>query len=122
MSAHHIPICLSQDIVGKVLVLLKCLPISQTIEVGLLKAKTTSPRSTAGKSKGFISAIVAAPVFILLPATFILPTQRDGEVLERKVLCMPIAHRQALLNQTTSLSSLVTVSDRGQSSMERRQA
>ncbi|KAM7108562.1 uncharacterized protein J5F26_004985 [Ciconia maguari] len=121
LSAQHMPICVSQDTVGEVLVSLKCLLISQRIEVGLLKAKTTSPRSTADKSKGFISAIVADPVFILLPATFILPTQRDGEVLERKVPCMPIATQQALLNQTTSLSSLVTVCDRGHS-MERRQA
>ncbi|XP_009817561.2 synaptotagmin-2-like [Gavia stellata] len=37
----------TKDVVGEVLVSLKCLPISQRIEVGLLKAKTTSPRSTA---------------------------------------------------------------------------
>ncbi|XP_035395119.1 synaptotagmin-5-like [Cygnus atratus] len=37
----------TKDIVGEVLVSLKCLPISQRIEVGLLKAKTTPPRSTA---------------------------------------------------------------------------
>lgn len=112
MSAHHMPIRFSQDVVGEVLVSLKCLPISQRIEVGLLKAKTTSPRSTAENSKVFISVIVATPVFILLPATFTLPTQRDGEVLERKVPYMPIAPQPALLNQTTGLSSLVTVSDR----------
>ncbi|NXN51039.1 SYT11 protein, partial [Rynchops niger] len=40
----------TKDIVGEVLVSLKCLPISQRIEVGLLKAKTTSPRSTAEKN------------------------------------------------------------------------
>ncbi|KAM9278141.1 LOW QUALITY PROTEIN: uncharacterized protein RDI95_008363 [Morus bassanus] len=37
----------TKDIVGEVLVLLKCLPISQRIEVGLLETKTTSPHSTA---------------------------------------------------------------------------
>ncbi|NXT59674.1 SYT9 protein, partial [Pluvianellus socialis] len=37
----------TKDTVGEVLVSLKCLPISQRIEVGLLKAITTSPRSTA---------------------------------------------------------------------------
>lgn len=103
MSAHHMPICFSQDIVGEVLVSLKCLPMSQRIEVGLLKAKTTSPQSTEEKSKGFICAIVPAPVFILLPVTFILPTQRDEEVLERKVPCMPITPQQVLLNQTMSI-------------------
>ncbi|XP_075019923.1 synaptotagmin-12-like [Calonectris borealis] len=40
----------TKDIVGEVLVSLKCLPISQRIEVGLLKAKTTFPRSTADKN------------------------------------------------------------------------
>ncbi|NXN32882.1 SYT1 protein, partial [Nycticryphes semicollaris] len=40
----------TKDIVGEVLVSLKCLPISQRIEVGLLKAKTTSPASTAEKN------------------------------------------------------------------------
>ncbi|XP_014812901.1 PREDICTED: synaptotagmin-5-like [Calidris pugnax] len=40
----------TKDIVGEVLVSLKCLPISQRIEVGLLKAKTTSPGSTAEKN------------------------------------------------------------------------
>ncbi|NXP10266.1 SYT7 protein, partial [Thinocorus orbignyianus] len=40
----------TKDVVGEVLVSLKCLPISQRIEVGLLKAKTTSPGSTAEKS------------------------------------------------------------------------
>ncbi|NWU47395.1 SYT11 protein, partial [Dromas ardeola] len=40
----------TKDIVGEVLVSLKCLPISQRIEVGLLKAKTTSPRSAAEKN------------------------------------------------------------------------
>lgn len=51
MSAHHLPVCLSQDIVGEVLVSLKCLPICQKMEVGLLKARTTSLQSTADKSK-----------------------------------------------------------------------
>ncbi|KAM6392639.1 synaptotagmin-6-like [Pluvialis apricaria] len=40
----------TKDIVGEVLVSLKCLPISQRIEVGLLKAKIASPRSTADKN------------------------------------------------------------------------
>ncbi|NXT39718.1 SYT12 protein, partial [Pelecanoides urinatrix] len=40
----------TKDVVGEVLVSLKCLPISQRIEVGLLKAKTTFPRSTADKN------------------------------------------------------------------------
>ncbi|NWW45412.1 SYT11 protein, partial [Pedionomus torquatus] len=40
----------TKDIVGEVLVSLKCLPISQRIEVGLLKAKTTSPGRTAEKN------------------------------------------------------------------------
>ncbi|PKU46865.1 synaptotagmin-2-like isoform x1 [Limosa lapponica baueri] len=40
----------TKDVVGEVLVSLKCLPISQRIEVGLLKAKTTSPGSTAEKN------------------------------------------------------------------------
>lgn len=57
LAAHCMPLCPPQDIVGEVLVSLKCLPISQRIEVGLLKAKTTPPRSTAGKSKGFISPV-----------------------------------------------------------------
>ncbi|NXS91890.1 SYT11 protein, partial [Jacana jacana] len=40
----------TKDVVGEVLVSLKCLPISQRIEIGLLKAKTTSPGSTAEKN------------------------------------------------------------------------
>ncbi|NWY49803.1 SYT11 protein, partial [Chionis minor] len=40
----------TKDTVGEVLVSLKCLPISQRIEVGLLKAVTTSPQSTAEKN------------------------------------------------------------------------
>ncbi|NXJ61907.1 SYT11 protein, partial [Rostratula benghalensis] len=40
----------TKDVVGEVLVSLKCLPISQRIEVGLLKAKTTSSGSTAEKN------------------------------------------------------------------------
>ncbi|XP_067151434.1 synaptotagmin-1-like [Apteryx mantelli] len=39
-----------EDVVGEVLVSLKCLPISQRIEVGLLKAKTAPPCSTANKT------------------------------------------------------------------------
>nr|XP_013810634.1 PREDICTED: synaptotagmin-6-like [Apteryx mantelli mantelli] len=40
----------TKDVVGEVLVSLKCLPISQRIEVGLLKAKTAPPCSTANKN------------------------------------------------------------------------
>ncbi|XP_072194946.1 synaptotagmin-13-like [Excalfactoria chinensis] len=40
----------TKDIVGEVLLSLKCLPISQKMEVGLLKAKTTPPHRAAEKS------------------------------------------------------------------------
>ncbi|XP_021258626.1 synaptotagmin-5-like isoform X2 [Numida meleagris] len=40
----------TKDIVGEVLLSLRCLPISQRMEVGLLKAKTTPPCSAAEKS------------------------------------------------------------------------
>ncbi|XP_068800789.1 synaptotagmin-11-like isoform X1 [Struthio camelus] len=40
----------TKDVVGEVLVSLKCLPISQRREVGLLKAKTAPPCSTANKN------------------------------------------------------------------------
>ncbi|NXK55279.1 SYT11 protein, partial [Chauna torquata] len=40
----------TKDVVGEVLVSLKCLPISQRMEVGLLKAKTTPPLGTADKN------------------------------------------------------------------------
>ncbi|KYO41558.1 synaptotagmin-2-like [Alligator mississippiensis] len=42
----------TKNIVGEVLVSLKCLPISQRIEVGLLKARTASLCSCPDKSKG----------------------------------------------------------------------
>ncbi|NXC46290.1 SYT11 protein, partial [Penelope pileata] len=40
----------TKDVVGEVLLSLRCLPISQRMEVGLLKAKTTPPRSAAEKN------------------------------------------------------------------------
>ncbi|XP_031464855.1 synaptotagmin-5-like [Phasianus colchicus] len=40
----------TKDVVGEVLLSLRCLPISQRMEVGLLKAKTYPPRSAAEKS------------------------------------------------------------------------
>ncbi|XP_065611668.1 synaptotagmin-13-like [Cyrtonyx montezumae] len=41
---------ITKDIVGEVLLSLRCLPISQKMEVGLLKAKTVPPHSAAEKS------------------------------------------------------------------------
>ncbi|XP_035184095.1 synaptotagmin-5-like isoform X2 [Oxyura jamaicensis] len=81
----------TKDIVGEVLVSLKCLPISQRIEVGLLKAKTTPTCSTAGKSKGFISPVgwaCCCSLFCCL-LSFLTHTEEHGGV-EKQVPFMPI--------------------------------
>lgn len=66
---------------GEVLLSLRCLPISQKMEVGLLKAKTTPPRSAAEKSKGFVPLLsgLAAPLY---PAAALgSPTQMGMSLL-----------------------------------------
>ncbi|KAM7165019.1 synaptotagmin-1-like [Macrochelys suwanniensis] len=56
-ASQHMEFCeelqkTTKDLVGEVLVSLKCLPISQKIEIGLLKVKTASVCSSPEKSKG----------------------------------------------------------------------